>query len=40
LFEPYADHPQFVLEDAEAESGIGEPYDGRIPRLRRSAPSR
>ena len=26
LFEPYADHLQFVLEDAEAESGIGDTW--------------
>lgn len=26
VFEPYADHLQFVLEDAEAESGIGDTW--------------
>lgn len=26
VFEPYADHLQFVLEDAAAESGIGDTW--------------
>jgi hypothetical protein len=39
VFEPYADHLQFVLEDAEAESGIGDTW-AEAPEAWRISPER